>query len=256
MDEQNPAGGGSAADGTPGPTQGMPQELKQAVSSVGTRLNEDLQALAVHLGNADRMFADWQSRVQEQVSGYRHEFEATQKELRLVQSVVRSLPQQWQAAQQESEAQFKALTGEYEARFDALRQQCDGQLQSFDQRQQADAKTMAGIGEQAATTARTVDDRAGVVAKLETSVVGLIRDINRISSSETAIEELNKKNADLQASIRDLRRDGRTSNRLSLLNSFVAILLAGLVGLQMAGGWPVVANYVALLMPAWMPKPI
>ncbi len=259
MDQQAPAEGGTQSSAANPPNDngpGAPKELRHAVAAVGSRLNEDLQALAVHLGNADRMFEEWDARVQAQIAGYQQQFDATQKELKLVQSVVRGLPQQWQAAQQECEAQLNTLKAQYEARLETLKQQWEAQLQQLDQRQQAHERSMAAIGEQAATTARTLDEKVALVSKMESSVVGLIRDIGRLTSNETAIEELNKKNADLQAAVRELHRNGRHANRLSLVNSVAALLLAGLVGLQMLGGWPAVVNYVALWMPSWMPKPI
>src|SRR5689334_12415314 len=64
-------------------------DLKDAVAAIGVRLNENLQALSVHLDDANRTY---DARVR-QIAGMQDQLAAIQQELQGVQDYVRGLPQ-------------------------------------------------------------------------------------------------------------------------------------------------------------------
>jgi chromosome segregation ATPase len=209
-----------AAIHSDGDTHAAPSDLKEAVASIGVRLNENLQALSIHLGNADRLYDE---RAQ-QIAGMQDQVVAIQQELQGVQNFVRGLPQEIQ-------------TG---------RQQCEGKLQGLEQLLVSGAQTVAGIGQQLAATTQTLDDKAGQISHLEISVAALIRDASKMATVETAIGELNQKGTELAATVEELGQRSRSLKRLTVLTSATALILAVVVGMQMLGGWPAVARYVAL----------
>lgn len=202
--------------------------LQDTAELIGARLHENLRALSSHLGMVDRFY---QERAQ-QIAALQDQVSGIEQELQNVQNFVRGLPQDVQT----------------------VREQCDGKLQSLEQSLSSGAQTVAGLaqqvtglGEQLGTTSRTLDDKAGQISSLEISVAALIRDASKMATVETAIAELNQKGGELATTVEDLVQRSRSLRRLTVLTSATALILAVIVGVQMLGGWPAVARYVALL---------
>ena len=211
--------------------EATPGDIREAVATIGAQLGENLQALSVHLGNADRIYAYLSERTQ-LITGVQEQVAAIQQELQGVQSFVRGLPQEVQMVRQQCEGKV------------------DGVAERFEQRLQSEAQTVSGLGQKLAATTQTLDDKAGQISHLEISVAALIRDASKMATVETAIAELNQKNGELAATVEELGQRSRSLKRLTVLTSATALILAVVVGMQMLGGWPAVARYVALWMPS------
>lgn len=212
---------------------GSPGDISEAVASIGSQLSENLKALSAHLGNADRIFTYLSERTQ-LITSVQEQVAAIQQELQCVQNFVRGLPQDVQTVREQCEGKV------------------DGVAERFEQRLQSEAQTVAGLGQKLAATTQTLEDKAGQISNLEISVAALIRDASKMATVETAIGELNQKGTDLAATVAELGQRSQSLKRLTILTSATAFILAMVVAMQMLGGWPAVARYVAL----WTSSPI
>jgi hypothetical protein len=206
--------------------EATPRDIREAVATIGAQLGENLQALSVHLGNADRIYAYLSERTQ-LITGVQEQVAAIQQELQGVQNFVRGLPQDVQTVREQCEGKL------------------DGLAERFEQRLQAESRAMAGLGQKLAATTQTLEDKAAKIANLEITVAALIRDASKMATVETAIGELNQKGTELAAKVEELGQHGRSLKRLTVLTSATALILAVAVAMQMLGGWPAVVRYVA-----------
>lgn len=207
--------------------EATPGDIREAVATIGAQLGENLQALSVHLGNADRIYAYLSERTQ-LITGVQEQVAAIQQELQGVQDFVRGLPQKMQTVRQQCEEKL------------------DGLAERFEQRLQTETQAVAGLGQKHAATTQTLDDKARQISHLEISVAALIRDASKMATVETAIGELNQKGTELAKTVEELSQRSRSLKRLTVLTSATALILAVAFAMQMLGGWPVVARYVAL----------